>query len=102
LSWKESGAYEIMNNLIEKKGSFDNCISNEDIKARYKKIDELHNTIKSDQRIKPRLEIIPRNHREHGGILIHIGRDGQPIFGGSGCHRLSIARVLNLKKHPAN
>jgi hypothetical protein len=100
LSWKKSGAYKIMRKLIKKKGSFDNCTSKKDIKKRYKRIDKLYEKIKGDQRIKPRLEIIPENHREYGGILVHIDRDGQPIFSGSGCHRLSIARALNLEKIP--
>ena len=100
LSWERSGAYKIMLDLIEKKGSFDNCTSKNDIKIRYERIDSLYSRIKSDKRIKSRLEIIPDNYREYGGILIHIGRNGEPIFGGSGCHRLSIARALHLEKIP--
>ncbi|MGH1486222.1 MAG: hypothetical protein ACRBCI_08370 [Cellvibrionaceae bacterium] len=100
LSWKKAGAYKAMKKLIEEKGSFDDCISKKEIKQRYKSIDKLYKKVKSEQRLKPREEILPKNHREYGGILVHINRNGEPIFSGSGCHRLSIARALNLKKIP--
>jgi hypothetical protein len=100
VSWEDAGAYKAMLGLIKKNGHFDNCRSLSDIKDRYTNIDKLFTQIKSSQYLSPRSEIIPDNYREHGGILIHIGRNGEPIFSGSGCHRLAIARSLNLKFIP--
>jgi hypothetical protein len=99
-SWEEAGAYKAMHELIEEKGSFDGCVSLDDVRKRYETIDNLFNEIKSSGYLAPRSEIISNNHREYGGILIHIGRSGEPIFSGSGCHRLAIAKALNLKKIP--
>lgn len=100
VSWEEAGAYKAMEELIKAKGSFDGCTSLNDVKERYETIDHLFNKIKASGYLAPRLEIVSSNHREHGGILIHIGRTGEPIFSGSGCHRLAIAKALNLKKIP--
>jgi hypothetical protein len=100
VSWEEAGAYRTMHELIKKKGNFDGCTCLDDVKKRYEKIDHLFNEIKSNGYLSPRSEVISKNHREYNGILIHIGRNGDPIFSGSGCHRLAIAKALNLKKIP--
>ncbi len=43
-----------------------------------------------------------KSQKERGGVYIHIGRNGNPIFGGNaGNHRLAIALLLNLKCIPA-
>jgi hypothetical protein len=55
------------------------CISKQDIINRYQRIDELFDRVKIDKRIKPKTEITSGNHREYGGILVHIDRNGQSI-----------------------
>lgn len=47
------------------------------------------------------MELFPGQNRELGGIEIHIGPEGEPIFGDSGNHRLAMALVLGLPRIPA-
>ena len=42
-----------------------------------------------------------RTRREHGGVLIHISRDGTPLRYGGGAHRFAIAYILDIEKAPA-
>lgn len=96
ISWEELGVYDYM--LQTKKYGHQ---SRNEIKARFKMLDRAFEEVKSSGRLKTRKEINPGNFREKDGILIHIGRDGHPYFGGNGFHRLAMARVLNLKQIPA-
>jgi len=73
----------------------------EKIKARFAMLDEAYHKTKKLGRLKTRKEMNPNNFREEDGILVHIAREGKPVFGGNGFHRLSIARVLELEKIPA-
>jgi hypothetical protein len=99
-SWEETDIYSHMVTMIRKKGSFDGCLTAADIANRYERIDRLWESIRADG-----MKSFAVNHlsrpRERGGVLIHIGRNGQPIFGGSGCHRLAIAKILELEHFPA-
>lgn len=71
------------------------------IKARFQMLDQAFEETKEIGRLKTRKELEPGNFRENGGILVHIGKGGQPYFGGNGFHRLCIAKVLELEKIPA-
>jgi uncharacterized ParB-like nuclease family protein len=45
----------------------------------------------------------PAHARERGGILVHVDREGRPVYNGwSGCHRLAIARHLALPTVPVS
>ena len=47
-------------------------------------------------------EELPENfRREHGGILLHVARDGTLLRSGGAGHRFAIARLLNLPEIPA-
>lgn len=95
-SWEDTGVYEYMEKLITKKGEFDGCRNLNDIIRRYEKLDMLFQQIKIKGRLKTREEIDCNNFREEGGILIHIGKNGEFYFGMGGCHRFAIALVLKL------
>ena len=45
----------------------------------------------------PQGTLVKGNFRERGGILVHIGSDGEPCFAGAGYHRFAIAKILNLR-----
>lgn len=96
ISWKELGVYEFMS-TTKKYGNDPKSR----IVARFQMLDEAFEEAKQRGRLKTRQELDPLNFREQDGILIHIGRDGIPCFGGNGFHRLGIALALNLKKIPA-
>lgn len=95
--WEDTGIYEYMQERILRNGSADGCYNLNDIKERYTKVDLLFNQIRREGRFKTQKEICPSNFREDGGILIHIGPEGEPFFGWRGCHRIAIALLLGLK-----
>lgn len=99
-SREHSGMFDLMIELIDKFNGFDGCYNLEDIQKRYAKIDQLYDKVKTDGQLHSRKSFIANNHREFDGILIHINKNGEPVFHGSGCHRLSIARALKLEKIP--
>ena len=98
--WEGTDAYDHMVMMIKKVGRFDGCLTTEDIVSRYNEMDQLWESIRAEG-----MKSFPANHlsraRERRGVLIHIGRNGQPIFGGTGCHRMAIAKILDLENFPA-
>ena len=95
-SWHEIGVFDYM---MQTK-SYGNWPI-EKIKARYTMLDQAFQETKKSGRLKTRQEINPGNFREEDGILVHIAKDGEIIFGGNGFHRLAMAQVLELKQVPA-
>lgn len=57
-------------------------------------IDRLFNSIRQNG--------VKEELMKHGdGIIIHFDKNGVPLFGGGGFHRLSIAKILNIPIIPA-
>ena len=102
VTWEDTGIYEHMAALIAERGrEVDGCINRDDIIDRYNRLDSIFDQIKMERRLRTRQELDPRNFREVGGIYVHIGPAGELYFGGGGCHRFAIARVLKLPMVPA-
>lgn len=95
-SWEELGYYEFMSrtNKWGRRTRFQ-------ISKRCDKLDSLFEEVKITRQLKTREQLNPGHFREEGGILVHIGPDGEPVFGGHGFHRLSIAKILDLDSIPA-
>ena len=85
-----------MLSIIKKKPGADGCNNIDDIRQRYERLDELIEYLRLGGTFKE-----GTGFRESGGVYIHIGREGEMIFAGGGCHRLAIAQKLNLKEIPA-
>ena len=100
IPWEETGAYERMMKRIAVKGSMDGCRTFDDVVARYNALDRVYETVKRDGCLRSQKELRSQK-REDGGILIHIDRFGEPVFGLAGCHRMSMALVLDLAYIPA-
>lgn len=96
ISWEETGVYDIVEDLINKKPGHDSCFNMNDIKNRYEKLDEIFDKIKIEGRLRTREEISPNSFREQGGVLIHVGPHGELFFSKGGHHRFAIAYILNL------
>jgi len=102
LSWEEAGAYEYMQELIRlKSGRVDGLLTIEDIIARFKTLDGIYLQVKAENQLKTAADAKGIAFRESGGIYMHIGRDGTPLFGNAGHHRLAIALALELPFFPA-
>lgn len=99
--WEDTGVYDMMLDRIERRGVFDDCRNLDDVVKRYRDIDRLYVSLQSGEGVKTQQALNPRNLREKGGIHIHIGREGEPLFAGGGFHRLAIAQLLGLPSIPA-
>ncbi len=98
-NWEAAGAYQIMNELIQKHRVHDDCKTMEDVLQRYERLDRVIFDIRSIGFL--RMSKIQKGvFRESGGVYVHIGRNGEYIFGLGGCHRLAIAQALELERIP--
>ncbi|SFD46460.1 hypothetical protein SAMN04515678_101191 [Roseivivax sediminis] len=100
-SWEETGIIDEMLARIDKHGLFDGCRNRADVIARYEGIDRMFDNVARTRRLEPVASRPERFRREHGGVLVHIDRDGRPMLAGNGNHRLAIARILGLERIPA-
>ncbi|WP_417316330.1 MULTISPECIES: hypothetical protein [Gammaproteobacteria] len=99
--WENTGIYQQMMDYIKLHGKVDRMQSREDIETRYKELDQIYNSVLQTHCLRTRQELIKGNFREEGGILVHIGPDGMPYFGGKGHHRLAVAIAAGLERIPA-
>lgn len=91
-SWEESGIIAYSLRRIAKSGPFDDCTTQDDVIARYAALDALWQVVKEQGQLPP----APRHARD--GILVHVDRDGRPLFGNQGFHRLAIAKLAGLEQ----
>ena len=90
-TWDECGAYKNMAELIKTHPGTDELFTEADIVERYERLSQFIENLKSGEEF-----LDGEGFRENGGVLIHIGKQGELIFGGGGCHRLAISQKLNL------
>lgn len=106
MSWEASGALDIHLERLRVLGArgrdVDGCYTPDDVHMRLCRLDELYEQTRREGRLRTRKECHDHLLREHGGVYIHISRDGRPIFGSRGTHRLVIAKVLELPHIPAH
>jgi len=93
LRWEDSGMFEHYSN--SKKYSPDA------LKRRYQDLMGVVEKIRHDGYLKQRRELSPFNFRERGGIMVHIGSQGNPVFAGDGYHRLALAKICQFPLIPA-
>ena len=86
---------------IEEKGRVDRLSTRAEVLQRYEQLDVLYESVLKDGKLRTRKELVQGNFREEGRVLIHIGPDGRPYFGGKGNHRLAIAIAAGLEQFPA-
>lgn len=97
--WNSTGLPQKLTEKIEEVGIADGCRSENDAIKRYERLDHIFAQVKSEGRLRSKLEL--GGYREMGGVLIHIGPDGEFYFGGNGNHRLAIALAMGLDEIPA-
>lgn len=99
--WDETGHFETYEEKLRRIPSVDGCRTMDDVRARYRELDQIFVQTQREGRLLTRAELPGRSFREKGGIYLHIGRTGEPVFGGAGYHRFAIARILDLERVPA-
>lgn len=98
--WEETPQYQRMIMLVGKGERPAECASVEDVKARYAALDRMVAETRARGRLLTREELPECFRREHGGILVHLARDGVLLRSGGGGHRFAIAKVLDLPEIP--
>lgn len=99
--WSETGVYEDFFRHIRNGREKDECRTQEEVVARYQRLDAIFAEVRAERWLRSQMEMFPGQDRESGGIEVHIGPGGEPIFGDSGNHRLGMALVLGLPRLPA-
>jgi hypothetical protein len=96
-TWENTGVYEYMREVVRERGGYaDKCKTIDDIVKRYKRLDLIFEQVKREGRLRTMKELRLGNFREQGGVLLHIGPDGELFFGGGGAHRFAIAYILKV------
>lgn len=95
VSWEDTGIIDnLFNTLLEEeRESIDGCKDRSEIKERYEQIDNLYQNMKESG----------YQEKKHGSkdyVAVHIGRDGEFLFAGSGHHRLGITKILDFGQIP--
>lgn len=99
--WADTPVYQKMLAEIAQGEAPDECRSPQDVADRYAALDQVFKTVKSAGRMLQRSETPEAFRREHGGVLIHVARDGTCLRSGGGAHRFAIAKILDLPEMPA-
>lgn len=100
-SWEAAGAVDYHMRAIERDGVIDGCRTREDVDRRLEALDRVYEDVLRDGALKPKAALRRPNFRESGGILVHVGRDGNGLFGLAGNHRLAMALAAGLPVVPA-
>ena len=98
--WHQTDIFSWMLKRLDKEGVVDGFSSREELIARYEGLDRIYDEAKRTGALRPHGSV-NQTRREHGGILVHIARDGTPLRDGGGMHRFAIAYILGLEKIPA-
>jgi hypothetical protein len=98
--WQKTDLFDWMLRQIDEKGRADDCYNRDDLMERYKRLDTIYDEARRTGHLRPHGSV-NRTRGEHGGIFVHIARDGTPLRDGGGMHRFAIAYILDLPKIPA-
>lgn len=100
-TWEEVGAYDYMMRMISKHGRYDGCSTREDVLERYQNLDRIFEMVSERKAISPTTEYLEGGFGEVGGMIFHVDRNGAPLFGLAGHHRLAMALALDIFYVPA-
>ncbi len=96
-TWEEAGAIDFMMSRIRVSptGVTDKCRTREDVIQRFDTLEQIWNASRQQGYLASQAQLEPDNFREVGGVLMHLGPGGEPVFSGAGCHRFAIAMLLD-------
>ncbi|MEY8880670.1 hypothetical protein [Donghicola sp. XS_ASV15] len=99
--WEQTALFAKLSRDIAEKGMVDECHSVDELRARYERMDRLYDEASRTGKLLPKNALPDYFRREHGGIFVHIDRNGRAIRSGGGMHRFAVARLLGLTEVPA-
>ncbi|KMK67896.1 hypothetical protein [Puniceibacterium sp. IMCC21224] len=98
--WERTPLFRRLTDEIAQGKRPDDCATVDDLHARYARLDALYDEAWHTRRLRPQKDLPEYFRREHGGILVHIARDGTLLRSSGGMHRMAIAKLLNLNPIP--
>lgn len=99
--WEETGLYDELVIRISRSGVYDDLRNQADVDKRYTALDALAQEAQTLGRLRARTELgAAYFRREHGGVLVHVARDGTVLRAGGGQHRFALAKALELPLMP--
>ena len=99
--WCETPIYARLLSEIKAGKQPDELRSEADLVARYARLDRMFEETLARGRFLLRRHLPECFRDEHGGVLMHVARDGTCLRSGGGVHRMAIAKILNLPEMPA-
>lgn len=75
VSWADSGIYDYMYSLVAATGRADGCEGLDDIRVRYKRVDEMFEQVRRERVLKSRRELGQENFRAWGKCTFMWGGD---------------------------
>ena len=100
LPWESTKDYLIKLDGIKRGQFWVGCKSEEELRGRFMSLDRIFYETKQTLQLKTRKQLGSKAYREEGGMIVCIGRHGEPLLF-DGYHRLCIALILNLPTIPA-
>lgn len=101
-SWEATGIYDHLMHKIEALNMPQSgCATIEDVRERYARLDRIFAVVAREGRLRTQGEVGFNPPPDDDGIEVHIGPDGEPIFGDTGNHRLAMSIVLGFERVPA-
>lgn len=99
-AWEDTALFHRLSGEIAQGKQPDDCATMDDLRARYARLDALYDEVRRTGRLRRQAELPEFFRREHGGILVHVARDGTLLRSSGGMHRMAIAKLLNLNPIP--
>ncbi len=99
--WEETELFEILLTRLEAQPMVDGCTNEAALREQYEQVDRLYERISQNgYRRRTELEEVNGLRDTLNEIGVAIDRDGNILFLGSGWHRLSIAKILDIDRVP--
>jgi hypothetical protein len=103
LPWEETGMISaLMFKITVTDSAQDKCHTKEDVVRRYQRLDEIFETVRAEGCLTSFARRQAGFRREPDGVQIHLGPDGELLFGSRGTHRFAMALVLGFERIPAS
>ena len=96
IPWESTEYFERLQERIERGKEPYECSSMKELRERYRRIDDLYERLKTEGYRSQREIVGKRTSAALNDITVHVGRDGQFLFYGTGNHRIRLARYLDL------
>jgi hypothetical protein len=98
--WNETRDYQATLKAVRNGKKWARCSTEQELIERFQALDRIFEETRKSRRLKTRKELDPTAYREEGGVLICLGKGGEPLLY-NGFHRFAMSLILELPVIPA-